>query len=229
MSPTRLIDNLRTLIEQRPTEAFTAFALVHLALWTILPTALYPNLPLDLIEALTYGREWQLGYDKLPPLPWWTVEVLYRVVGADFAYYFAAQLTVLAAFAAVFACARRIVGGSGALLAVLIIDGLHYFGFTAPKFNHDVIQLPFWALAGFAFHAALRERKLWYWALLGIALGMALWAKYFVIMLACPLALFLLADRDARGALATPGPYLAAALALLVASPHLVWLVDNDF
>lgn len=42
---------------------------LHAAVWTTLPTLLYPNLPLDLIEALVYGREWQLGYDKLPPLP----------------------------------------------------------------------------------------------------------------------------------------------------------------
>jgi 4-amino-4-deoxy-L-arabinose transferase-like glycosyltransferase len=229
MSPTRPLHRLRVLIEQRPQQAFTAFALFHVALWTVLPTVLYPNLPLDLIEALTYGREWQLGYDKLPPLPWWTVEILHRVVGADFAYYLVAQLTVIAAFAAVWACARRIVGASGALLAVLIIDGLHYFSFTAPKFNHDVIQLPFWALAGYAFHAALRDKRLLHWALLGLALGIALWAKYFVVVLALPLALFLCLDRDPRPVLATPGPYLAAAVALLVASPHLVWLVDNDF
>ena len=57
-----------------------------------MPTLLYPNLPLDLIEALIYGREWQLGYDKLPPLPWWLVEIAYRSAGHDFAYYLLAQV-----------------------------------------------------------------------------------------------------------------------------------------
>ena len=38
---------------------------------------------------------------------------------------------------------------------------------------------------------------------------MSLWAKYFVVVLAVPLALFLLLDRDARKTLATPGPYVA--------------------
>ena len=52
---------LAALIERRPRAAFAAFAALHLAVWTILPAVLYPNLPLDLIEALTYGREWQLG------------------------------------------------------------------------------------------------------------------------------------------------------------------------
>ena len=67
--------------------------------WTALPTLLYANLPLDLIEALTYGREWQLGYDKLPPLPWWLVEIMYRLIGTDAVYYALAQAAVIIAFA----------------------------------------------------------------------------------------------------------------------------------
>ena len=112
---------------------------------------------------------------------------------------------------------------------MLIVDGLHYFNYTAAKFNHDVIQLPFWALAGFAFHRALRGGWLGHWLLLGLAIGMSMWAKYFVVVLAVPLALFLVFDEDARKALATPGPYIAAAVALVTMAPHLVWLVQNDF
>jgi hypothetical protein len=58
-----------------PGRAFAGFLALHAVVWTALPTLLYPNLPLDLIEALMYGREWQLGDDKLPPLPWWLVEI----------------------------------------------------------------------------------------------------------------------------------------------------------
>jgi hypothetical protein len=216
-------------IAASPARAFAGFALLHAAVWTALPALLYPNLPLDLIEALIYGREWQLGYDKLPPLPWWLVEIAYRLIGHDFAYYLLAQIAVVAAFAAVWAMARPLVGSPGALIAVLIVDGLHYLNYTAAKFNHDVVQLPFWALAGFALHRALRGGATRHWLLLGLAVGLSLWAKYFVVALAAPMALFLLIDRDARKALATPGPYIAAAVALVVMAPHLVWLVRNDF
>jgi 4-amino-4-deoxy-L-arabinose transferase-like glycosyltransferase len=224
-----MIAALLDRLDERPRAGFAAFALVHAVLWTALPAALYPNLPLDLIEALTYGREWQLGYDKLPPLPWWLIEIAYQAFGADWVYYLIAQITVLAAFALVWLLARRLVGPAGALVAVLIVDGLHYFNFTAPKFNHDVIQLPFWALAGLAFHGALRGGRMRDWCLLGIAGGLALWAKYFVVMLALPMAAFLIFDRDARPSLRTAGPYVAALIAVLIALPHLVWLVDNDF
>lgn len=216
-------------IEASPAKAFAAFALLHAAVWTALPALLYPNLPLDLIEALVYGREWQLGYDKLPPLPWWLAEAAYRLIGHDFAYYLLAQITVVAALAAVFAMARPLIGGVGALVAVLIIDGLHYLNYTADKFNHDVDQLPFWALAGLSLHRALRGGALRDWLLLGIAIGLSLWAKYFVLVLALPMLVFLIADRDARKALATPGPYVALATALVIMEPHLVWLVHHDF
>jgi hypothetical protein len=216
-------------IGRNPSRSFAVFALLHAVVWTLLPSFLYRNLPLDLIEALTYGREWQLGYDKLPPLPWWLVEIVYRVSGQDFAIYAFAQIVVIAAFAAIWATALPIVGAGGALASVLIIDGMHYFNFTAVKFNHDVVQLPLWALAGFAFHRALRSGRTAYWALLGAAIGIALWAKYFIIILAGPLVLFLLIDPAARTALRTPGPFVAALLAIVVALPHLVWLVANDF
>ena len=216
-------------IAAAPGRALAAFLLLHAVAWTALPTLLYPNLPLDLIEALTYGREWQLGYDKLPPLPWWLVEIVYRVAGHDFAFYLLAQTAVITALWLVWLTARPLTGPIGALVAVLIVDGLHYFNYTAAKFNHDVIQLPFWALAGFAFHRALRGGWLGHWLLLGVAIGMSLWAKYFVVVLAVPLALFVLLNRDARKSLATPGPYVAGAVALVTMAPHLVWLVQNDF
>jgi hypothetical protein len=216
-------------INSHPRRAFAAFLALHAALWTALPALLYPNLPLDLIEALMYGREWQLGYDKLPPLPWWLVEVAYQLVGHDFAYYLLAQIAVAAGFAFVFLAARALVGTTGALVSVLIVDGLHYFNYTSAKFNHDVVQLPFWALAGFAFHRALRGRQNADWLLLGLAVGISLWAKYFVAVLAIPLALFVLFDREARQTLKTPGPYIAIAAALVTMAPHLVWLVNNNF
>jgi len=216
-------------IERHPRAAFGAFLLLHVLVWTALAALLYPNLPLDLIEALTYGREWQLGYDKLPPLPWWLIELVRKFIGADMGYYALAQLAVVGCFALVWLMARPLAGPIGAIVSVLIIDGIHYFHYTAAKFNHDVIQLPLWALAGYAFHAALRRGRILHWILLGLAIGSALWAKYFVVVLAAPLAWFLVGDREARKSLKTPGPWLAIGVAFVVMGPHLLWLVQNDF
>src|SRR5580658_1310335 len=192
---------LMDVVERRPRTVFAGFLAIHGLVWTALPSLIYFNLPLDVIEAMTYGREWQLGYDKLPPLPWFLAEIAYRVTGTDDAL--------------------------GALAAILIIDGLHYLNLSAVKFNHNIVEMPLWALAGFAFHAGLRQGKLRHWMLLGAALGLAWWAKYFVVILAAPLALFLLLDRDARRRLAAPGPWIAAVVTILVAAPNLYWLLRH--
>src|SRR5580692_11327490 len=89
-------------IESQPRQALAAFLALHFLIWTALPALLYTNLPLDLIEALTYGREWPLGSDKLPPLPWWLAEIVHRMFDADAAYYGLAELCVVIAFVAVF-------------------------------------------------------------------------------------------------------------------------------
>ena len=216
-------------MERRPAAAFAGFLVVHGLVWTALPSLIYFNLPLDVIEAMVYGREWQLGYDKLPPLPWWVAEAVYRVFGSDDSLYALSQIAVIIAFVAVWKTARPLVGATGALAAILITDGMHYFTASATKWNHNVIELPLWALAGFAFYAALRRDKLGYWVLLGVAIGLAWWAKYFMVVLAAPFVLFLIFDRDARRHLASPGPWVAAAVALAVMAPHLLWLVQNDF
>jgi 4-amino-4-deoxy-L-arabinose transferase-like glycosyltransferase len=215
---------LTELVEHRPRTVLAAFLAVHALVWTALPALLYYNLPLDVIEAMTYGREWQLGYDKLPPLPWFLGEIAYRLTGHDASLYALSQAAAIVAFIAVWMTARPLVGVAGALAALLIIDGMHYFNLSAVKFNHNVIEMPLWALAGFAFHAGLRQGKLRAWILLGVALGFAWWAKYFVVILAVPLALFLLFDPDARRRLAAPGPWIAAIVTLVVVVPNLYWL-----
>src|SRR5271154_5837532 len=97
-------------VERRPRAVFATFLAVHGLVWAALPSLLYFNLPLDVIEAMTYGREWQLGYDKLPPLPWWLAEATYRVFGADASLYALSQAAVIAAFVAVWITARPLVG-----------------------------------------------------------------------------------------------------------------------
>jgi hypothetical protein len=177
-----------------------------------------PNLPLDLIEALTYGREWQLGYDKLPPLPWWLVEITYRLFGPDLFYYLLAQLTVVAAFALVWAMARPLVGAVGALVAILIIDGLHYLLRPVKRVVQRVL-----GTVGFAYWAAPHGRPVMdcaearhriRWAIFRRGAGAANGA--------------VLCSTATRRTLATPA-LIAVAVALVVMAPHLIWLVQNHF
>jgi hypothetical protein len=194
-----------------------------------LPSVIFTNPFMDVIEGLAYGHQWKLGYDKHPPLAWWLVELTHDLFRSDQSFFLISQLAIVASLAIVFAAARRALSASAAFVSILILDGLHYFHFTGVKFNQDVCQLPLWALAGFSYWRALKENSLRWWILLAFALAGAFWCKYFAIVLAIPLVLFLFIDRDARKHLATAKPYIATAAFLLLLAPHLLWIWDNDF
>src|SRR5262245_49568043 len=48
-------------------------------LWIALSVLTIPNAPLDVIEQLFWGHEWQLGYHKHPPLAAWIAEAAAHV------------------------------------------------------------------------------------------------------------------------------------------------------
>jgi len=80
----------------------------------------------------------------------------HRVVDADVAYYVLGELSVVAALAAVWATARTILNTMGRWWPFSSSTACN----TAAKFNHDVVQLPFWALAGYAFRSGLHTGAL---------------------------------------------------------------------
>jgi 4-amino-4-deoxy-L-arabinose transferase-like glycosyltransferase len=67
------------------------------------------------------------------------------------------------------------------------------------------------------------------WPLAGLFFGLALLSKFSAILLLPGLALFLLTVPRHRGVLLTPGPYVAALLALAVFAPVIVWNWENGF
>ena len=70
-APSSRLDRLADFAHREPGRCLAIVLALHVVVWTALPALLSHNLQLDLAEGLALGREWQLGYWKLPPLPWW--------------------------------------------------------------------------------------------------------------------------------------------------------------
>ena len=201
----------------------------HVVVWTLLPLLTAGNLELDLAEDLALGKEWQLGYWKHPPLPWWLADIVYRLTGHIGSIYVIAPIVVMACYAGVFLLSRDIAGPVQALIATLSLTGIHYYNYSAVKFAHDQMQLPFWAFTALFFYRALVRGRSLDWILAGAMLAGAFWSKYAAFALAVSLAAFLLADPIARRTLRTPGPYLMALAFCVVIAPNAIWLVQSDF
>jgi Dolichyl-phosphate-mannose-protein mannosyltransferase len=223
------LDRLVAYARRCPGRVLAAVLALHLLIWTLLPILLCPNLQLDLSEDLAYGKEWQLGYWKHPPLPWWAADLLYRLIGHVDAVYVLGPLAAVACFYGVWLLAREVTDKLTALVAVLALEGIHFYNFSVVKFAHDQMQLPFWAFTGLFFYRALVRGRSFDWALAGVFLAGAFWSKYAAFALAAALGLFLLLDPFARRAWRSPGPYVMAAAFAIVIAPNAWWLVTHDF
>ena len=47
---------------------FFLFLIIHLFVWTLIPSLTNVNLPLDTIEALAWGSNLDWGFNKHPPM-----------------------------------------------------------------------------------------------------------------------------------------------------------------
>src|SRR6516225_3424699 len=92
-----------------PHRVFASLVGLHLIVWTGLPILVCRNLQLDLAEGLALGREWQLGYWKHPPLPWWMDDVVYRITGHIESVYLLGPLAAILCLYGVWLLAREVV------------------------------------------------------------------------------------------------------------------------
>ncbi len=187
--------------------------LLHLLAWTLVPALLNQNLPLDVIEELTWGCEWQWGYDKHPPMSAWMMEAMAWLTGAaDWGQYLLSQLTIVIAFYAIWSLARDFVDDDRALLAVLLLEAVYFHNFTTPEFNANVALLLFWSLTLLMFWRSYRHDRMHDWLLCGVFAAAAILSKYFAGVLFLPLLLFLLLDADGRSCFKRRGLYAGLGL-----------------
>jgi hypothetical protein len=110
-------------------------------------------------------------------------------------------------FAAAVACVTT------ALAPVFLAFG-HFYSMNA-------LDALFWATAAWAFWRVLQAPSTKHWCALGVVLGLGLENKASILWFGAGLAVALLVYR--RSLFATRGPWLAAAIAVLLFAPNVIW------
>lgn len=205
--------------------------LAHIAVWTIYGTfALHGGVHDDMVEAWAWGKEFQLGYYKHPPLFAWVAGLWFRVLPReDWAFQLLAAVNGTLGLAAVLALAQHLAGLSartGALLLALLTP---LYGALALKFNANSILMPLWPLATLYLARSLERGRPSDAALLGLLAGLGVLGKYYTVLLLVAFLAATLLHPDRGRWWRSPSPWIAAATGALVLVPHVVWLFANDF
>ncbi len=206
------------------------FLLSHVVIWTIVPYLSNVNLPLDTIEALAWGSNLSLGYQKHPPVSAFMVELIYNFFGTqDWAYYLLSQIFVIIAFIYVWKFSNLIFRKKiYSLVSVLILEGIFFYNFTSPEFNVNVCQLPFWAIVVYYTYQSLNNEKTSDLILLGFFMAIGFLSKYlFIYLILAVKIIFILRLLDGKKfkfKFLLPG-----IIFLIVIFPHFIWLIQNNF
>ncbi|MBF5045933.1 MULTISPECIES: glycosyltransferase family 39 protein [Myxococcaceae] len=215
-----------------PQPAWGRLVLWGTALLTLLRLAYAGRVDLAPQEAYywQYARHLDLSYFDHPPLSAWLIWASTRLLGSTErgvrlpALLCGAGLTLL-----VYHLGARLFSPRAGALAALGASCTVLFGLGAVVVTPDVPLALAWAAALCVLcELVLPDGKgpgPWgaRWLLLGLCCGLAMLSKYTGALLLLQGLLTALWLPRGRAALRTPAPYLAAALALLVFSPVLVW------
>jgi 4-amino-4-deoxy-L-arabinose transferase-like glycosyltransferase len=201
----------------------SGFALARLAL----AATLGPGV--DEAYTIVVSRRLALSYFDHPPLHQWIA----RYAALAFGEGAATRLPFVALFAATgwltFALTRRLFDARAGLVALVALNVSAFFLVSAGGWVMPDGPLLF-ALAGAAlalaelFFGAPGPRAAWgLWLAAGLFLGLAGLSKYSAALAAVGLVAFLALSPRQRHWFAHPAPYLAALIALAMASPAVVW------
>ena len=209
---------------------FNLFLLTHLLVWTLVPFFSNKNLPLDVIEALAWGSNIDWGFEKHPPLSAFFSEIFYQIFGKqDWAYYLLSQIFIICSFVAIFKLAKEFLKNETyALISVFLLEGIYFYNFTTPEFNVNVCQIPFWTLTVYYSWQSFKNDKIYNWILLGLFAALGFLSKYLFIYLLISIMLFFIyyLKKDKKFNFKY---FIPIIVFLLVLSPHLMWLVENDY
>ena len=213
---------------------FYIFLIIHLVLWTLIPSLTNDNLPLDTIEALAWGSNLDWGFNKHPPMSAMIVEVFFSIFGSnDWAYYLLSQIFIIFSFFVIFQFSKEILNNEIlALISVLLLEGIYFYNFTTPEFNVNVCQIPFWVLTVYYSWKIYNQKipKLKDCVIVGIFAVGGFLSKYLFIYLLLAidiLFIYLIFFKKERKFHFNYLISLEVFLVLLI--PHIIWLVNNNF
>lgn len=214
----------------RTTRHFWWFALGQGALWFLLPTLLFANLPPDAIAGLAWGQAWPLGTHKNPPLHAWLLECAALLGGRTDAGIYALNAGCLVlTYWALWRLGKLLLPPAVALMGVVFMVGTIAFPAAALSSGPDIVLLPLFALCGLLFWRAF-TLDLWRdWLLLGILAGVGLWGKYSFLFMLLSFVLYIVWEPQARAIVNRPKAWVAVVVAILVFLPHLNWLLENHW
>ncbi len=178
----------------------------------------------------SYAQHMDLSFLDHPPMTAWLIWLGTTVLGNnEFGVRIGAFLCGLVTMGYLYVLARNLYDKSTGMRTVLLLAVLPLSFASGILMTPDAPLLAAWAATLYYMERTLVAGRSSAWLGMGVAFGLGLLSKYTLGLLGIAALLFVILDPTARRWLRRPHPYLAAALALLLFSPVIVWNSEHQW
>ena len=203
--------------------------IIHVVLWTLIPSILNNNLPLDTIEALSWGNELKLGYDKYPPIFPLFTELFFKIFGnQDWAFYLLSQLFVISSFLVIFSLSKYFFNNNVySLVCVLLLESIYFFNFTTPELNAFIPLFLFLACTCLFCWKAISFNRNLDWILFGFFAAISTLTYYLALYLLASITIFFIREIIVNKKI-NYKYFLTLFIYFLILTPHLIFIFTDD-
>jgi len=177
-----------------------------------------------------YAQHLAIGYLDHPPMVAWLIWLSTSVLGnTELAVRAPAYLAWFVVAFFVFRLTANIFDKAAAYRSVLLLAVLPIYFSIGFLMTPDAPLYAAWAGCLYFLERALVARSRPAWWGVGLCMGLGLLSKYTIGLLGLAAFVYLLVDRPSRQWLLRPEPYLAAAVAIALFGPVLLWNFRNHW
>ena len=182
----------------------------------------------DMLEAWAWGKQFELGYYKHPPLYAWVAGTWLQIVPrANLSFYFLSALNIGLSLVGIWRLSGLLLGKYARFPAVSLLLFAPSHHYMATNFNANTIQLSLWPWAAFFFVRSLQTNSWKDGVFFGALGGCALLGKYYSVLFLASCFVAALLHPNRRSYFRSAAPYCAIVACVVLFAPHALWAWEN--
>ena len=188
------------------------------------------DLVLDEAQYWTWSRELAFGYFSKPPMIAWVIRGISEICGnSEACVRSASPILYTIVSVVIFFTARALYDARVGFWSAIIFATLPGVSYSSLLITTDVPLILCWSIMLYAWVMLVKRQSLGYAILLGVAIGFGLLAKQAMLYVFLCIGVHAAVSKDARDALRGGRGILAAAIALLLFAPNVIWNAQHGF